>query len=125
VLGASARQSAHVLQAACQRVAAALELRQTEQARAGERLVLGAARRVDCDVRKERRDRPRQLALGVRDLRAQRAARRPLVALLDGLSALLDRQLLELAHASDSSSVTPNAPILPVPGGLECAATAP
>jgi hypothetical protein len=65
--------------------------------------VFGAARRVDRDVRKVRRDRPRELALEMRDLRAQRAARGALVELLDGLSATDGDQLLDLAHASDSS----------------------
>jgi hypothetical protein len=54
-------------------------------------------------VREVRRDRPRQLALEMRDLHAQRATRGTLVELLDGLSAALGDQLLDLAHASDSS----------------------
>jgi hypothetical protein len=93
----------HVLQAPGERVAAALELLEAEQPRADHRLEIGAARRVDADVREVRRDRPRQLTLEMRDLRAQRATRGTLVELLDGLSAAVGDQLLDLAHASDSS----------------------
>jgi hypothetical protein len=71
VLGSSVRQPAHVLQPTGERVAAALELLEAEQSRADRRLAVGAARRVDGDVREERRDRPRQIALQARDLRAQ------------------------------------------------------
>ena len=109
MLGPSARQPAHVLQASGERVALALELLQAEQARPAEALrpdaeALGAdARGADGDVRERRRDELRELALEPRDLRAQRAPRRALVDSLDGRGSTIDRQLLELAHASDSS----------------------
>jgi hypothetical protein len=93
----------HVLEPPGERIAAALELLEAEQPRADRRLVFGAARRVDGDVRKVRRDRPRELALEMRDLCAQRTTRGTLVELLDGLSATDGDQLLDLAHASDSS----------------------
>jgi hypothetical protein len=103
VLGARARERVHVLQPPGERVASALELLEAKQTRSDRRLQISATRRVDGDVRKVRRDRPRQLALEVRDLRAQRATRGTLVELLDGLSAAVGDQLLDLAHASDSS----------------------
>jgi hypothetical protein len=105
VLDPSLCQPAHVLQATGQRVALALELGKTEDPRAEARSGARAERRVGGDVREERRDGPRQLALQVRDLRAKRAARRTLVELLDVLSAALWRQLLQLVHGSNSSLV--------------------
>jgi len=103
VLDASSRETADVLQPAGERIAAALELLEAEQSRTDRRRAVCSARRIGADVREERGDRSRQLTLQARDLRAQRAARCTLVDLLDGLNALLGDQLLDLAHASDSS----------------------
>jgi hypothetical protein len=100
VLDAGVREATDVLQPTGERVAAALELGEAEQPRTGARFELGSVR----DRRREERgDRLRQLALQMRDLRTQRASRRVLVELLDGLGVAVDRQLLELGHASDSS----------------------
>jgi hypothetical protein len=89
VLDAGVREPAHVLQTTGKRVALALELGETEDPWAEARSGAGAERRVGGDVREERRDGPRQLALQARDLRAKRAARRTLVELLDVLSAAI------------------------------------
>ena len=103
MLDAGVREAADILQPAGERVAAALELGEAEQPRAHARFELGSVRDGGRDVREERGDRLRQLALQMSDLRAQRASCRALVELLDELGAAVDRQLLELAHASDSS----------------------
>ncbi len=103
MLDAGSCEPVDVLQPSGQRVAAALELLEAEQSRAELRRAVYSARRIDADVREERGDRSRQFTLQARDLRAQRAARGTLVDLLDGLNALLGDQLLDLAHASDSS----------------------
>jgi hypothetical protein len=104
VLGALAHQRADVLHAPGERVALPLQLRQAKQARPAERLAAEIARGVGGDVRKAARDEQRQLALQARDLRTQRTTRAALVNGLDGRCAAVDRQLLGLAHASDSSS---------------------
>lgn len=102
--GACPRQRAHVLHAAGERVALALQLREAEQARAAEALGRGVARRVGRDVREPRGHDLRQLALQPCDLCAQRAACRLLVDELDARNFAIDRQLLGLAHRCDSSS---------------------
>ncbi len=104
VRGACARQRAHVLHAAGERVALALKLREAEQARAAEALGAGVARRVGRDMREPCGDDLRQLALQPGDLPAQRAACRLLVDELDARCVAIDRQLLGLAHRCDSSS---------------------
>jgi hypothetical protein len=101
---ACARQRAHVLHAAGERVALALQLREALQARAAEALTGGVARRIDGDVREPRGDDLRQLALQAGDLSAQRPACRLLVDELDARCVAIDRQLLGLAHRCDSSS---------------------
>jgi hypothetical protein len=104
VLGASTSQRANLFYAAGKCVSLTLELGEAEQARAAEALAAGVARGVGRDVRETAGDDLRQLALQPRDLRAQRTPRRKLVDEPYGRCVTVDRQLLRLAHASDSSS---------------------
>jgi hypothetical protein len=100
MLGAPVRERAHVLQASCEPVALALELREAQQSRPVESFIGADARGVDGDVRKRRCDRLRDLALELGDLLAQRATSGALVEGLDDRCAAVDRQLLGVAHAS-------------------------
>lgn len=104
--GAPAGDAAHVLHAHGEPVALALELLEGEQTGPAERFLARHPRGADGDVREAGGDDPRELALQARDLHAQRTARRRLVELdrRCGRGAGVDRQLLGLAHASDSSS---------------------
>ncbi len=113
MLGARTRQRTGVLYAAGKCVSLTLELGEAEQARAAEELAARVACGVGGNVRKAAGDDLRQLALQSRDLCAQRPPRCELVDELDAKCATLDRQMLGLAHASDSSSCGRTAPILP------------
>jgi len=113
VLGAGPRHRAGLFYAAGKCVSLTLELGEAEQARAAEALAAVVAGGVGRDVRETAGDDLRQLALQSRDLRAQRTSRGELVDALDGACATVDRQLLGLAHASDSSSCGRTASILP------------
>jgi hypothetical protein len=110
VNGALAGDGAHVLQAHGQPVALALELLEREQPRPAEGLLARHLRGRRRDVREAGCDDLGELALQARDLLSQRAPRRGLVEPLDGRDgrhggcAAVDRQLLGLAHASNSSS---------------------
>jgi hypothetical protein len=110
VHGALAGDAAHVLQARGQAVALALELLEREQRWSAEGALAPDPRGGGRDVREAGGDDLGELALQARDLRAQRAPRRRLVEPLDrrkrrrGRSTAIDRQLLGLAHATDSSS---------------------
>jgi hypothetical protein len=104
VLGAGMRQRTDLFYAAGKCVSLTLELGEAEQARAAEALAAGVTGGVGGNVREAAGDDLRQLALQSRDLRAQRTSRRQLVDEPDGRCAAVDRQLLGLAHASDSSS---------------------
>jgi hypothetical protein len=102
VLGAYRCEPAHVLQPSRERVALTLELGEAEQARAAD-LGLGDPPGARRDVRERRGDELRQLALEPRDLPAQRPPRGALVERLARRCCAINRQLLEAAHASDSS----------------------
>jgi hypothetical protein len=100
VLVALGNLPAHVLKLAGEPVAQQLEVLEAQQARTARRErrarwdVRGGVRvrrRNGANVRERARDQRRALALELRDLRAQRAARGGLVDLLRGPRAMNDR----------------------------------
>ncbi len=101
--GALAGEPAHVLQAPSEAIALALELLEAEQPRTAERFAVWHASCACRDVRKAGGDDLCQLTLEPRHLSAQRATCSGLVEGLDSRCDAVDRQLLGLAHASDSS----------------------
>lgn len=107
------RQRTDLFYAAGKCVSLTIELGEAEQARPAEALAAGVTCGPRGNMREAAGDQVRQLALQARDLCAQRTSRRQLVDEPDGRRAAVDRQLLGLAHASDSSSCGRTGPILP------------
>jgi hypothetical protein len=103
VHGALAGDPAYVLQAPGEAVALALELLEAEQPWSAKRFVTRHAGGTGRDVRKAGRDDLCELTLQPRHLVAQRATRSGFVEGLDSRCNAVDRQLLGVAHASDSS----------------------
>jgi hypothetical protein len=103
VHGALAGEPADVLQAPGEPVALALELLEAEQPRPTKDFAARHASGVGRDVREAGCDDLRELTLQSRYLSAQRATCSGLVEVLDSRRNAVDRQLLGVAHASDSS----------------------
>jgi hypothetical protein len=104
VRGARAAEPTHVLHARREPVALSLELFEAQQARTPERFLSRKPPRADGHVREASRDDLRELALQTCDLGTQRAPGGSLVKRLDQARGTVERQLLSLTHASDSSS---------------------